>query len=48
MPLGWRFGLKDKDVDFGAISHIYRSHLEGKGLLLLKEIDNFHREYVWT
>lgn len=48
LNLEWMFGVKNKKMDFSKISKIYNSHVNGKGLLMLKEINNYHREYIWS
>lgn len=44
----WFFGIKDKDVDLAPYQAIYESQVEGRGLLVLNRISNFHREYRWS
>ncbi len=48
LNMEWIFGIKDKEVDFSEFSKIYENHLEGRGLLVLKEVKNYHREYGWS
>jgi len=48
LNLEWIFGIKDKVMDMSAASHIYDKFFKGKGLLVLKEIKDYHREYVWS
>jgi 3-hydroxy-3-methylglutaryl CoA synthase len=42
------FGLQNKTLDFKALSNVYDSHYRGKNVLVLKEIKNYHREYIWA
>ena len=44
----WTFGLKDKEVDHTAYQSLYDEAFAGRGLLVLRAIDNYHREYVWS
>jgi len=46
--LEWSFGIRDKVVDLGACQDIYEQSMAGRGLLRLREIKNFHREYEWS
>ena len=36
------------DLDPVRYSNIYGTQFEGRGLLVLKRIRNFHREYGWS
>jgi polyketide biosynthesis 3-hydroxy-3-methylglutaryl-CoA synthase-like enzyme PksG len=42
----WGFGVADKEVDPSAFGAIYERQLAGKGLLVLKRVRGFHREYA--
>ena len=44
----WRFGIKDKVMDYSDFSAIYEKQLEGKNILVLKEVSNYHRKYEWS
>ncbi len=44
----WPFGLKDKAVEHSGYESLYEEAFVGRGLLVLKAINNYHREYVWT
>ncbi|UCH94135.1 MAG: hydroxymethylglutaryl-CoA synthase family protein [Candidatus Aminicenantes bacterium] len=44
----WLFGIQDKETDISPYSGIYEHFMEGRGLLVLKRIKNFHREYDWS
>ncbi len=44
----WLFGIKDKEVDLSAYRSIYDRAMAGRGLLVLKRISGYHREYVWS
>lgn len=41
-------GTENKVLDFAPLSHVYQNHFEGRKLLVLNRINNFHREYAWT
>ncbi|GAX59131.1 hydroxymethylglutaryl-CoA synthase [Candidatus Scalindua japonica] len=45
LNMEWMFGVKDKVVDVSEFSDFYESQIEGKGLLVLKKVKNYHREY---
>ena len=44
----WMFGIENKDLDLQPISHIYEHFFEGRGLLVLKGVRQYHREYCWS
>jgi len=44
----WIFGIKDKEADISGYSDIYERCFEGQGLLVLKQIKDYHREYKWS
>lgn len=44
----WIIPEKYKEVDMTEFQGIYKHSIEGKGLLVLKKIDNYHREYIWS
>lgn len=44
----WLFGIKDKVLEHAGFASIYEKQLAGKGLLVLKAINNYHREYEWS
>jgi len=44
----WMFGIKDKTVDLSGFEHIYDHFFKGKGYLVLKKVNNYHREYSWS
>ncbi|MGI6668757.1 MAG: hydroxymethylglutaryl-CoA synthase family protein [Acetivibrionales bacterium] len=44
----WAFGIRNKEADMSQYSRIYREHAEGRGLLVLKRVCDYHREYVWS
>ncbi|AZS14167.1 hydroxymethylglutaryl-CoA synthase family protein [Paenibacillus lutimineralis] len=44
----WLFGIRDKKVDFSGFSRVYDHFFKGKGYLVLSEVDDFHRKYVWS
>jgi polyketide biosynthesis 3-hydroxy-3-methylglutaryl-CoA synthase-like enzyme PksG len=41
-------GMQDHQYDVSAYESVYKSHFDGRGLLVLDKIDNFHRLYRWT
>ncbi|WP_433074729.1 hydroxymethylglutaryl-CoA synthase family protein [Dactylosporangium sp. CA-052675] len=41
-------GVRDHVFDVGAYEHIYKTQMEGRGLLVLGEIRDFHRRYRWS
>lgn len=41
-------GIQDHHYDVSAYAAVYKSHFDGRGLLVLDKIDNFHRLYRWT
>jgi polyketide biosynthesis 3-hydroxy-3-methylglutaryl-CoA synthase-like enzyme PksG len=48
LSLEWAFGTRDKLVDTVPYQAIYDQVFAGQGLLVLKELKNYHREYVWS
>lgn len=44
----WPFGIKDKVVDTSSYANLYQRHVVGSGLLMLKQVSDYHREYVWA
>ena len=44
----WLFGIKDKATDLTKYSQIFEKNMEGRGLLMLLEIKNYHRKYKWS
>ena len=44
----WKFGLKDKKRELGQFESFYQQQFEGRGLLILDEIKDFHRKYLWS
>lgn len=48
MSLDRMAGIQDHRYDVTAYEEIYKSHFDGRGLLVLDKIDNFHRVYRWT
>lgn len=44
----WRFGIKDKVVETDRFAAIYNRQVAGRGLLVLRQVDNYHREYEWS
>lgn len=44
----WPFGIREAKVDLSEFSDIYAASLEGRGLLVLKQIKDYHREYGWS
>jgi polyketide biosynthesis 3-hydroxy-3-methylglutaryl-CoA synthase-like enzyme PksG len=48
LDMEWGFGIQDKETDISPYAAIYEHFMEGRGLLVLKRIKNFHREYDWS
>jgi len=48
LGLEWLFGTKDKEADTSPYQEIYERSMAGRGLLVLKKIANYHREYQWS
>jgi polyketide biosynthesis 3-hydroxy-3-methylglutaryl-CoA synthase-like enzyme PksG len=48
LGLEWMFGTKDKEADTSAYQEIYDRSIAGRGLLVLKKVANYHREYQWS
>ena len=48
LNLKWEFGIKDKKVDFDSISKQYNHFFEGKKMLVLENVEDFHRKYIWS
>ncbi|MCC5024686.1 MAG: hydroxymethylglutaryl-CoA synthase family protein [Candidatus Synoicihabitans palmerolidicus] len=46
--LDWVFGVKDQEVDLAPYRNLYDQTLAGRGLLVLKGVRNYHREYDWS
>ncbi|MFC1749791.1 hydroxymethylglutaryl-CoA synthase family protein [Pseudomonadota bacterium] len=44
----WTFGTKDRTVDFSEFQSVYQRAFEGRGLLVLDKIENYHRKYSWS
>jgi polyketide biosynthesis 3-hydroxy-3-methylglutaryl-CoA synthase-like enzyme PksG len=44
----WKFGIQDKEVELSDFAKIYEQAFEGRGLLRLNRVKNYHREYVWS
>jgi polyketide biosynthesis 3-hydroxy-3-methylglutaryl-CoA synthase-like enzyme PksG len=48
LGMEWTFGIKDKTVDATAYKAIYDQAFAGRGLLVLNQVKNYHRQYVWS
>ena len=48
LALEWLFGTKDKEADTSPYQEIYDRSMAGRGLLVLKKVANYHREYQWS
>jgi polyketide biosynthesis 3-hydroxy-3-methylglutaryl-CoA synthase-like enzyme PksG len=44
----WTFGIRDKVVELERCGPVYDRAFAGRGLLVLKQIRNYHREYSWS
>lgn len=42
------FGVRDKVISFDFFRKIYEQKVENRGLLVLKNIKDYHREYSWS
>ena len=48
LNMEWVFGIKDKKVELSGFAKIYEEQFLNQGLLTLKEVKNYHREYAWS
>jgi len=48
LNMEWMFGIQNKEVDISGFSEIYEHFFEGRNLLVLKEVKDFHRKYAWS
>ena len=48
LGLEWGFGVKNKEVNISAFQQIYDRTVGGQGLLMLRQIKDYHREYYWS
>jgi polyketide biosynthesis 3-hydroxy-3-methylglutaryl-CoA synthase-like enzyme PksG len=48
MNMAWPFGIKDKEMDLNPFRRIYDHFIDGRHLLVLKRVNNYHREYEWS
>ena len=48
LGLEWMFGTKNKEADTSSYQEIYDRSIAGRGLLVLKKVANYHREYQWS
>lgn len=46
--LEWLFGTMDKEMNQDSFAPIYDHFFQDRGLLVLKRIRNYHREYDWS
>jgi polyketide biosynthesis 3-hydroxy-3-methylglutaryl-CoA synthase-like enzyme PksG len=46
--MAWPFGIKDKEMDLNPFRRIYDHFIDGRHLLVLKRVNNYHREYEWS
>ncbi|MBV9224288.1 MAG: hydroxymethylglutaryl-CoA synthase family protein [Acidobacteriaceae bacterium] len=44
----WTFGVQDRRAERTTFSTLYDSQFVGRGLLVLDEVRNYHRKYVWS
>ncbi len=44
----WAFGIKDKETDTTEYSRIFEHAMQGRGLLVLASVNNYHRKYTWS
>jgi len=48
LDAGRRFGIRDCEFDTRPYGDVYASHFQGRRLLVIDRIDNFHRLYRWS
>lgn len=48
LNMEWMFGVQDKTVNHEPYRDLYEKQFAGKGLLVLKEVKGFHRNYEWS
>jgi polyketide biosynthesis 3-hydroxy-3-methylglutaryl-CoA synthase-like enzyme PksG len=48
LGLEWGFGVKNKEVNISTFQQIYDRTIGGQGLLMLRQIKDYHREYYWS
>lgn len=48
LNLEWIFGIRDKEATTEAYADIYERYVAGRGLLVLKRVAGYHREYDWS
>lgn len=48
LNMEWIFGIQNKKIDITPYEQIYHQFFKGKGLLVLKGVTQFHREYTWS
>lgn len=48
LNMEWKFGTENKTVDLSEFSEIYEHYMEGRGLLVFKQVRDYHREYSWS
>lgn len=48
LNMQWAFGIENKSVDFSEFENYYDQWFSKKGLLVLKQIKDYHREYDWS
>jgi polyketide biosynthesis 3-hydroxy-3-methylglutaryl-CoA synthase-like enzyme PksG len=44
----WTFGIKNKETDISSYAKIYKHFFQDRELLVLKRINDYHREYGWS
>lgn len=44
----WGFGTRTKTMEFEGFNDLYQQKFEGKSLLVLEQISDFHRKYRWS
>lgn len=48
LNMEWMFGIKDKEVDVSGFKNIYEHFFQGRRLLVLNKIKDYHRIYSWS
>lgn len=48
LALQWMFGVEEGSVDISSYAALFDSCFSGQGLLVLRQVKQFHREYGWS
>ncbi|HEX7057816.1 MAG TPA: hydroxymethylglutaryl-CoA synthase family protein [Bacilli bacterium] len=44
----WPFGIKEQTMDVANFAKLYEASFAGRGLLVLRQVKDYHREYAWS